>query len=115
MIKPPSKRQLLAEELAQYIVDSGLTNPFGGEVYSDKQHYTVLFSRPATLDGAVKVYSDKFIQVLWAAGSHREGRVFETPENAKDFIKYAFVEYNSELRDAIPTKPETVKAKPKMK
>lgn len=105
----PSPRNLLAIDIAQTIIDGGLTQPFGGDVTlvtQPKPHYSIAFAKPRILDGSVEVYAPTFVVVSWETGirdlPHRAKRVY-TAENAKKFIQLAFVELKFREAEAIPT------------
>lgn len=88
-----SEREIVATSIAQVIIEMGMTNPFGGDVKKTTQengrsYYGVLFSRPATLDGFVRVYSPTFILVE----SSRTGKEKFTGEKAEQ----AAIEYLKE-------------------
>lgn len=103
-----SARQDLAQRFADFVISNQMTNPFGGDVIKSGNHYTVLFSKPAVLDGVVNVYGPKFIQVTYAtqyrAMPHRASPVFESESAAFDFINKAFVLRDFDGALAIPTK-----------
>ena len=60
-----SPRAELADKLAAIICEMRMTAPFGGDVEKSgegrKAYYGILFAKPRTLDGLVRVYSPKFI------------------------------------------------------
>jgi hypothetical protein len=103
-----SARQELAQRIADFIVNNRLTVPYGGDVIKSGNHYTVLFSKAATLDGVVNVYGPKFIQVTYQTAYRampRTGKpVFESEASAVDFLDKAFVHHNFDAALAIPTK-----------
>lgn len=108
--KPPSARELLAERIAAFISRYNLDNPYGGDVALDRsrQFYNVLFSYPGNLDGVVKVYSPRFIQVKYQTRyldlPNQDSRIFTSEKNALDFLKAAFVDLDFEKALAIPAK-----------
>lgn len=63
MPEQPSARQQACQRIADAIIENGLANPFGGDVFKDGRYYSTLFSIPRLLDGVVRLYSEKFIQV----------------------------------------------------
>jgi hypothetical protein len=103
-----SERSQIAEQIAQFIRDNNLTNPFGGDVSKMDRYYSVLFSRPATLDGLVRVYSPSFILIEFSGKYGREQRVYVGSENAIQYIKLRFVDFDETAANAIPTKPRKV-------
>lgn len=103
-----SARQELAQRIADFIRTNNLTTPYGGDVAKHGNHYTVLFSYPRNVDGAVNVYGPKFIQVTWMTQYRdltRQGnRVFESESNAVDFIDKAFITLDFDRAMAVPHK-----------
>jgi hypothetical protein len=90
-----SERSECAERIADFIKKSGLTNPFGGDVQKSGKYYGVLFAIPRTLNGLVRVYSQKFILVECqgkAAPGYEWKAVYENEAAAIDFLKKAFVD-----------------------
>lgn len=110
-LKTPSLRELLARDIAQVINDGGLNSPYGGDVTLSEDHKARLigFSKPATLDGEVKVYSPAFICITYKtqyrALPGEDLRIFTNGVNAMLFLLKAFVELDFEAALAIPTKP----------
>lgn len=103
-----SARRELAQRIADFIRDNGMTTPYGGDVSLQKNYYNVLFSKAAVLDGAVDVWGDKFIQITYEtqyrAMPHRGFPVFESEKAAIDFLNKAFVQLDFDAALAIPTK-----------
>jgi hypothetical protein len=103
-----STRQELASRIALFIATNDMTTPYGGDVMKDGKYYGILFSKPAVLDGLVKVYGPKFIQISYAtqyrAMPSRGNRVFENEHDAIDFLRKAFVSHDFDGALAIPTK-----------
>ena len=88
-----SERAKVAERLAQIIRERDLTHPFGGDVTktigpTGRVYYAVGFSRPATLDGVVCVYSDKWILVE-TRGHMQMKEKFSSEEDAAEFLQSA--------------------------
>lgn len=82
-----SERNQVANRLATFIFECGLTNPYGGNVKQDKRSrgkpYTIGFSRPGDLDGQLSIYSPKFIRFKFLARSQgQQSFVVESEENA---------------------------------
>jgi hypothetical protein len=100
-----TERGALAHRIADFINGHDLNNPFGGEVAQMKRYYGVACSMPRGLDGDIRVYGLKFIQVLLVGplvhGERRE--VFDREENALAFLKALLVDFDSEAADAVPT------------
>lgn len=103
-----SARQEIAQRIANFIQSNGMTTPYGGDVIKSGNHYTILFSKAAVLDGAVDVYGSKFIRVIYVtqfrAMPHRATPVFESEAAVLDFLNKAFVLHDFDAALAIPTK-----------
>ena len=104
-----SERREIAERLAQHISINGLTTPYGGDVIKNGNKYTILFSKPAVLDGAINVYGDRFIQITFQTQfrdlPNRASYVYENESNALAFMLNAFVNHDFRTALAVPTKP----------
>ena len=85
-----SKRSELAQELADKVNELDLNNPFGGEVSlqtSGKgfKYYEISFSHPRTLDGVIRIFSEKKIIIH----TNRDDWEFDNKEDAlKQLEKY---------------------------
>jgi len=105
-----SERSEIAERIAVLFRTNEMTTPYGGDVIKAGQKYTVLFSKPAILDGAVNVFGPKFIQVTYQTQfrdlPNRDNRVFETEVDAMTFLLEAFVFRNFQAALAVPVKPK---------
>lgn len=105
-----SARSEVAERIAAKIREWRLTNPFGGDVTKSEgkpAYYGILFARPRTLDGLVRVYGPKWIliEMQGPAAHFGEKLIFTCEEHALAFIHAAFVEYNQAKAGAVPVKP----------
>ena len=111
--RPISERHLIADRIAQFIIENRLASPYGGDVSLSKVTkrpcYTVAFSAPRVLDGTVSVYAPKFINVHYITGyralPHEDSVVFTSEEDAVNFLRLAFVEGKYDEALAIPTLP----------
>jgi hypothetical protein len=107
--KPPSERQQIAQRIATFIIENHLANPFGGEVdqsASKGRPYTVAFAVPRLLDGIVTVYGPKFILInMQGRLARRDGAVFESEQNAIQFLRLLLVEHKEDAALAVPAKP----------
>jgi hypothetical protein len=103
-----SERSDIAERVAVLFRTNEMTTPYGGDVIKAGQKYTVLFSKPAILDGVVNVFGPKFIQISYQTQyrelPNRDNRVFESEADAQQFLLEAFVFRNFQAALAIPTK-----------
>lgn len=106
-----SARSNASQQILDFLDANGLCNVYGGDngYGPGKKYRYVLFDKPATLDGEVRVYGPKFIQVL-SAGPLGDGegndQVFESVENTIEYIKARWVDLDSEAAAAVPRKPE---------
>jgi len=99
MQEPISPRQQVAINLADTVIFGGLTNPFGGTVTkaeaNGKAFWEVSYSRPAILDGSIRVYSPNFILVSWQTSIRamvaKGSQVFKSEHAAKEFLIDKFV------------------------
>lgn len=114
MEKPLSKRAILAQNIASLVTQLHLTSPYGGEVHQQDKYYSIGFSKSAILDGEVRVYSEKFIQISWQTAIRdlplKDSLVFESIEHVEQFLKLAFVSYDYEQAFNIPVKTKKAKA-----
>lgn len=103
-----SKRSDAAQNIANFILENNLAQVYGGESSKDGKCYVVGFSKARYLDGTVHYYGPKFIRVAYQtqyrALPQRDSRVFTDVQNAKDFLKLAFVDLDFDAALAIPTK-----------
>ena len=88
--------------------DNGLFDFMGDTGQSsDKRYRFILFGVRRVLDGEVKIYSGKFIQIGFVTSYHHlprnDSRVCESEQAAMDFLKLAFVEKVDAAMD-VPTK-----------
>lgn len=117
--KQPSPREMVAREMAETIIELGLTKPLGGEVQKAETNrfWFVLFSLPANLDGQVTVFSDQYIRVTWTTRFQdlpHEGKMqFDNVEFAKMFMRLAFVQHKGDEAMALPQWQPKRKPKPK--
>lgn len=109
-----SERNQVANRLATFIFECGLTNPYGGDVKQDKRSkgkpYNVAFSRPGDLDGQLSIYSPKFIRFKFLARSKGEQSfVLESEENAIEAIQ-AIAQNDWDTLRKVPRKAPGVRA-----
>lgn len=104
-----SERARLAQAIAEFVLDQRFGGPYGGDVVKRGRFYSIGFSVNALLDGEVRVYGTKFIQVIargrLALSAAGDSYVFDTEENAKRFIQAAYVAHDRETALAVPTDP----------
>jgi hypothetical protein len=88
-----SKRSDLAAEIAGKLRDLNLDQSYGvdvGEPTKGQPYYSISFARARYLDGQVRLYGEKFINVQWAGTinselPHSGSLVFRTVD---DFYKF---------------------------
>lgn len=107
-----SKRGLIADRIANFINENDLNRPLGGEITRGKgrgKPYIIVFMSPANLDGCITIYGEKFIRIEWESRfqsvPNKGSAVFESEENALNFLRLAFVEFDEAAME-IPTKKE---------
>ena len=101
-----SARSEAAERIVGFVHENGLDRVFGGDMGygAGKKYRSILFDRPRTLDGSVRVYSPKFILVR-SAGPLGDGQhAFESVENTLAYMKARFVDFDNKAADAVPRK-----------
>ena len=110
MEKNKSERAMLADRLAEFIVENNLCEVYGGDAgLGGKGRYrTIGFSHKGTLDGELRVYSPKFIWVRYETAYRdlpkEDTRVFESEKNAVDFLTHAFVTHSASDAHDVPVK-----------
>ena len=92
-----SPRQQVAEALALHCVIFGLNDAYGVscERASDrkgKPHWSVLFCRARSLDGVIRVYSERFILITWQEGRRPGKHVAGSLDVARQFITTRFTQ-----------------------
>jgi len=110
-----SSRGELAKEAFRWIEEWNLVGPIGGDygklTENKKTYYALGFSKPRILDGFIKIYAPKFVQVKFQtrynALPHRASYVYNSLDEALQFIYLAFVKYEYETALAVPTRPTT--------
>lgn len=108
----PSPRAALALRLAETIRHSDLDSPYGGDVSKNGRYYGIGFSMPNTLDGEVRVFGSRFIQIR-AQGALVSGEfnaVYESEDAALTALT-ALANCDTEALHAIPTKGAVMKQK----
>jgi hypothetical protein len=92
----PSPREELAQELLDVCIFGGLDEVYGATKdkridAKGKTYWSILFCKARVLDGAIKVYSEKFILIKWQT-AYRDlpavgQEVFKSPLAAKQFLQ----------------------------
>jgi len=106
----PSAREQLAMRISDFVRDNNLAGVYGGDVTlaASKRYYGILIDRPRNMDGIVKVFSPKFIQVIYQTRylslPTSDSRVFTSERDAINFLKFAFVDLDFDKALAITTK-----------
>lgn len=98
----------IAERLAAYITQIRLDNPYGGNASKQGRSWDIGFSKPGVVDGTVRVFGPRFIQVKYQtrirALPPRDSRVFLSEWDAKVFLELAFVDGKYDAALALKTK-----------
>lgn len=93
-----SERSELADQIAQKLRDLNLDQSYGvniGEPTKGQPYYSVSFCRARTLDGYVRFYGPKFINIQWMGTINSElpykgSMVFHSPEELYAFLNENF-------------------------
>jgi hypothetical protein len=89
--------------------DSRLNRPYGGKalpaIINKLRLYKVNFRQTLDVNGEIRVYSPKFIQVAYDVKGRKGEPVFESEENAEKFFKLGVIEGKWEEAEKIPQKP----------
>jgi hypothetical protein len=103
-----SARSELAGRIAAFVCDNQLCQVYGGDVEKCGRYYGIGISQCRNLDGEIRVYGPRFIQVAFECRYHnlpqRDSRVFTSEADAIEFLRLAFVEYSDDAMD-VPVKP----------
>jgi hypothetical protein len=103
-----SARSEAADQIAIKLTDLGLNEVYGCIAGLRGRFYDITFCKARVTDGSIHYYSDKFVQVKWQTAyrdMQRNGSaVFESVDNALDFVRLAFAEYDVDAAFAIPQK-----------
>ena len=97
-----SIREELMESFEEFIGFMNLNAVYSGSGLSkDKKYRYVLFNKPLTVDGEIRIYGPNFIGIKWKTTFRdlpRNGwKVFRTPNEAKEFIMAAFVNLDMDV------------------
>ena len=91
-----SQREQLLDELVEVLHEKGLNEVYGINtgIADIKKYRYATFCRARVLDGEVKVFGTKFIQIKWETANRslpqRGSEVFRSIDEAKEFIKKTF-------------------------
>ena len=103
-----SKRESATDIVSDFISFNNLARVYGDTGLSeDKKYRYVLFSLPRTLDGEVRIYNPNFVAVQYQTAfrdlPHRDWRVYKSVDEATEFLRLAFVEFDTDKALEIPT------------
>lgn len=104
-----SARSQVSQAILDFVAENDLCQVNGGyNGYGPKKKYRfVLFDKTSQLDGEVRVYGPKFIQVLSAGPlGNSEPQTFESVGDCIDYIKARWVDCDEEAAAAVPRMPE---------
>ncbi len=103
-----SARSEAAEQIAVKLGDLGLNEVYGCNVGFHGRCYQISFCKARVTDGTISYYGPKFVQVKWQTASRsmpqHGNAVFDKIENALDFVRLAFAEYDTDAAFEIPQK-----------
>ncbi len=101
-----SARKDLATRLFEFCNEVGLNEVYGCLENLEGKLRTVTFCKARILDGTISIYGLNFIQVKYKTAirdlPRNDSRIFNCENHVKDFLKAAFVDYDSELAESIP-------------
>lgn len=101
-----SARSEAADQIAVKLTDLGLNEVYGCITGLRGRFYDITFCKSSVTDGSIHYYSEKFVQVKWQTASRSMPRngsaVFDTVDNALDFVRLAFAEYDTDAAFAVP-------------
>lgn len=106
-----SARAELQERIAAFMSENGLFDFIGETGQSENRRYRfILFGVRRVLDGDVKIFSEKFLQISYATAYHhlprQDSRVFQSEADLLEFLKLAFVDKTDAAMD-VPVKPSS--------
>lgn len=92
---PTSPRHEAALRLADTLQCLGLDDCYGISMEravdkKGKNHWSILFCKARTVDGLIRVYSDRFIMITFQQ-RHREAQKFTSVHDAKRYLIREFV------------------------
>ena len=103
-----SARSEAAQKISEKLFEYDLNEVYGINVGFEGRCYHISFCKARILDGSVRYFGDKFVQVTWQtairAMPQNGNAVFTSAENALEFIRLAFVEFDADAAFAIPQK-----------
>ena len=87
-----SAREDILEELVEVLHNKGLNEVYGIStgIADTKKYRYATFCRARTLDGEVKVFGTKFIQIKWQRGGRWGNEVCRSVDEAKEFLEKTF-------------------------
>lgn len=102
-----SPRSKAATAIEQFLDRMHLNSPYlDSGMSKDKKYRYIIFAKPRTVDGEVRVYNPKFIMVSWQTAfrnlPHQDRRIFGDVKDAMEFIKAAFVDLDEEAAFRVP-------------
>ncbi|MCK9267237.1 MAG: hypothetical protein M0P14_00820 [Alkaliphilus sp.] len=94
-----SIRKDIMERVEDFVFMNNLCNVYSGNgISKDKKYRYVLFNKPRTLDGEIRIYGSNFICIKFQTGYRdlpKNGWVkFNSIDKALDFMDAAFVKFN---------------------
>ena len=113
-LKQASVRSDIIDRMMVKLDKWKLNSPFLDSGESGRYRY-ILFSKPAVLDGEIKVFGPKFIQVKYQTGirdlPRGDSRVFSSERDALKFIEQAFVKFDADAALAVPARSRSAAAR----
>ena len=87
-----SEREKILNKLVEVLQKKGLDEVYGIQtgLADNKKYRYATFCRARTLDGEVKVYGSKFIQIKWQRSGRWGNEVCRSLNEAKEFLEKTF-------------------------
>lgn len=107
-IKKKSDRHILADNLAEYVVNSKFIIPKSGEVKlkdkDNRKYYSFSFVFKILLSANVDVYGTDFIHIEYTYANRTGTKTFENKEDFTKFFKLGFLNGDWSKADKVKTK-----------
>ena len=91
---PPktSERENILNKIVEVLHEKGMDEVYGVQtgIADTKKYRYATFCRARTLDGEVKVFGSKFIQIKWQRGGKWGNEVLRSLDEAKEFLQKNF-------------------------
>ena len=103
-----SEREELMGRIVEFCGANGLNEVYGIIEANVGKYRSLTICKARILDGEIKIYSPKFIQVKWQTAiralPERDSKVFTSAEHTIAFLKAAFIDHDYKAAEEVPTK-----------